>query len=252
MRKKIIVGNWKMNLSKNEASDLVQDILNSPLDIAEDIEIVFAPSFLYLDKIVIMCKSFKEYSVAAQNCSSSNNGAFTGEISSTMLSSIDVKYVILGHSERRQYFGENSEELSKKIEKAFQQNLKVIFCCGESIEERNQSEHFNKISSQIESTLFKLSKDQFLNTIIAYEPIWSIGTGLTATPNQAQEMHAHIRTLISERYDEYTAQKISILYGGSCNPKNASSLFEQKDIDGGLIGGASLNSKDFKAIINSL
>ena len=251
MRKKIIVGNWKMNLSKEEASNLVEDVLHSSSDHAKDVEVVFSPSFLYLDMIANMCSPFSNYSVAAQNCSSSDNGAYTGEISASMLSSFDVKYVILGHSERRHYFNEDSAELKMKIEKAFQKKIKVIFCCGESIEERNTSKHFTKITSQIESTLFKFSEDHFSNSIIAYEPIWSIGTGVTATPDQAQEMHSHIRSLISERYNENIAQNTSILYGGSCNPGNARSLFKQQDIDGGLIGGASLNPNDFKVIINS-
>ena len=190
--------------------------------------------------------------IAAQDCSENGNGAYTGEVSAQMIKSIGVDYVIIGHSERRQYFNESHEVLNNKLSQALSNNLKVIFCCGENINQRDSNEFLDVIYNQLSSTVFNLSAIDFSKIIIAYEPIWAIGTGKNATSAQAQEMHNYIRTIVSEKYGNEAANNISILYGGSCKPSNAKSIFSQIDIDGGLIGGASLKSDDFISIINSI
>jgi len=191
------------------------------------------------------------FSVGAQNCSNHEVGAYTGEISAAMLKSLDVQYCIIGHSERRKYFKETHEELAEKVNLLLDNSINPIFCCGEVLEERESEKHFDIVKGQISDSLFKLNKEELLNVVIAYEPVWAIGTGKTATSDQAQEMHAFIRGLLSEKYGEDIANEISILYGGSCNAKNAKELFSQKDVDGGLIGGAALKAEDFLAIIQS-
>jgi len=250
MRKNIVVGNWKMNLKREESLELVSAVLSK---LPEDIntEVVFAPSFLYLYKIAKICSDFESVKVSAQNCSKEGKGAFTGEISSEMIASSNGDYVIIGHSERREFFKETNADLVQKINMALANNLKVIFCCGERLNQREESTHFDWVKQQINESLFHLSVADFNNIVIAYEPIWAIGTGVTATSEQAQEMHGFIRTIISEKFGNEIAENTSILYGGSCNPNNAKDLFTQKDIDGGLIGGASLKADDFLLIINS-
>ena len=250
MRNKIVVGNWKMNLGRSECHKLVDDILDS-LSNDNKTKIVFAPPFIYLDYVSGLCLNRENITVAAQNCSSYDNGAYTGEVSAKMLNSIEVRHVILGHSERRRYFNDTDEVLKEKIDRAIDNNLTVIFCCGEEISQRESNKHFDVIKQQLDSTIFKLDINDFKNIIIAYEPIWAIGTGKTASSDQAQEMHSFIRSLVNKRYDKITGTNTSILYGGSCKPVNAKDLFSKPDIDGGLIGGASLTSDDFVSIINS-
>ena len=250
MRKKIVAGNWKMNLKRTESIALVDEIL-SKLPNNSIAEIIFAPSFVHLYKVAKMCVSIDKVSVAAQDCSAKNNGSFTGEVSASMISSCNIDYVLLGHSERRVNFNETNQNLKEKVDQAFYNNLKIIFCCGENLLQRDTGIHFDWIKGQISDSLFHLSEDDFKKIVIAYEPIWAIGTGITASTNQAQEMHVFIRNLIKSKYGNKIADNISLLYGGSCNSSNSMELFAQDDIDGGLIGGASLKAKDFLEIIRS-
>ena len=250
MRKSIVAGNWKMNLKREEALVLVSEVL-SQISKNDNTEVVFVPSFLYLFKIAKMCSDFESVKVAAQNCSKEEKGAFTGEVSSEMIASSNGDYVIIGHSERREYFTETNTDLAEKVNRALANNLKVIFCCGESLTQRKDEAHFDWIKKQLSERLFHLSAKEFENIVIAYEPIWAIGTGITATSEQAQEMHQFIRNFLNEKYGSEVAEDTSILYGGSCKPTNAKELFSQTDIDGGLIGGASLKADDFLSIINS-
>ena len=250
MRKSIVAGNWKMNLKREEALVLVSEVL-SQISKDDNIEVVFAPSFLYLFKIAKMCSDFESVKVAAQNCSKEEKGAFTGEVSSEMIASSNGDYVIIGHSERRKCFTETNTDLAEKVNRALANNLKVIFCCGESLTQRKDEAHFDWIKKQLSEGLFHLSAKEFENIVIAYEPIWAIGTGITATSEQAQEMHQFIRNFLNEKYGSEVADDTSILYGGSCKPINAKELFSQTDIDGGLIGGASLKADNFLSIINS-
>ena len=239
-----------MNLNRTEGIALVEDVL-AKLSADNNTHVILAPSFLYLHKVAKMCANTSKLVAAAQDCSANDKGAFTGEISANMIASCKAKYVILGHSERRANFKEKNELLKTKVGQAFTNDLKVIFCCGESLEQRESSVHFDWIKAQISESLFHLSAQEFENIVIAYEPIWAIGTGVTASTNQAQEIHSFIRNLLTEKYGNNLAESISILYGGSCKPSNAKELFASKDIDGGLIGGASLESDDFISIINS-
>ena len=238
-----------MNLSKNEALSLVKETI-SVVDGNVKANIVFAPPFIFLNEISDLCKIKSGFSVSAQDCSSNDFGAFTGEVSSKMISSAGVSYVIIGHSERRSNFKETDEILNLKIQQALQNKLQIIFCCGETLEQRENDSYLDIISTQLSNTIFKLGVDSFKNIIIAYEPIWAIGTGKTASSLQAQEMHAYIRSLISNNFDKNISDNTSVIYGGSCKPSNAKEIFEQDDIDGGLIGGASLNSSDFISLIN--
>ncbi len=251
MRKKIVAGNWKMNLDKSSSENLVKEILESTQE-KKDIQIVLSPPFVYLEQIVKDCVSRTDVLIAAQNCSAYDNGAFTGEVSTNMLKSIGVDYVIIGHSERRQFFSESNDVLMNKISLSLSNNLKVIFCCGEDINQREKDLHFEIIEDQLKSTVFKLSANDFSKIVIAYEPIWAIGTGKTATSDQAQEMHGFIRSLITNNYNKDISDNTTILYGGSCKPSNAKVIFSENDIDGGLIGGASLKSADFTSIISSI
>ena len=251
MRKKIVAGNWKMNLDKSSSEHLVKEILESTQE-KKDIQIVLSPPFIYLEQIVKDCISRPDVLIAAQNCSAYDNGAFTGEVSTNMLKSIGVDYVIIGHSERRQFFSESNDVLMNKISLSLSNNLKVIFCCGEDINQREKDLHFEIIEDQLKSTVFKLSANDFSKIVIAYEPIWAIGTGKTATSDQAQEIHGFIRSLITNNYNKDISDNTSILYGGSCKPSNAKAIFSEDDIDGGLIGGASLKSADFTSIISSI
>jgi triosephosphate isomerase len=247
MRKNIVAGNWKMNLNRAEGIALVEDVL-AKLPTDNNTHVVFAPSFVYLHKVAKMCANTSKVVAAAQDCSANEKGAFTGEVSASMLASCGARYVVLGHSERRANFAESNEILKTKVGQAFRNDLKVIFCCGESLSQRESGVHFDWIKTQISESLFHLSSEEFKNIVIAYEPIWAIGTGVTASTDQAQEIHAFIRNLLAEQYGEEVAENTSILYGGSCKPSNAKELFASQDIDGGLIGGASLNAADFVAI----
>jgi len=251
MRKKIVAGNWKMNLDKSSSEHLVKEILESTQE-KKDIQIVLSPPFIYLEQVVKDCVSRPDVLIAAQNCSAYDNGAFTGEVSTNMLKSIGVDYVIIGHSERRQFFSESNDVLMNKISLSLSNNLKVIFCCGEDINQREKDLHFEIIEDQLKSTVFKLSANDFSKIVIAYEPIWAIGTGKTATSDQAQEIHGFIRSLITTNYNKDISDNTTILYGGSCKPSNAKAIFSEDDIDGGLIGGASLKSADFTSIISSI
>ena len=250
MRKNIVAGNWKMNLKRDEGLDLINDVINLlPSD--NKVEVVFAPSFIHLYKVNKMCLNLDKVNTASQNVSKEERGAFTGEISAEIIRSANVKYTIIGHSERREYFKETNEDLKQKVDVSLENNLEVIFCCGESLDQREEEVHFNWLKSQVSESLFHLSSDDFRKIIIAYEPIWAIGTGVTASSDQAEEIHRFIRQIIDERYGNEIANNTSILYGGSCNPTNARDIFSKDNIDGGLIGGASLNAESFVEIIKS-
>jgi len=250
MRKKIVAGNWKMNLDYNEGLALFSEISNMVKDeLTGKQQAVICSPFIHLHALVQLGKSNDRISVGAQNAHQNESGAYTGEVSAKMIKSVGAEYVILGHSERRQYFGESNELLAKKVDTALTNSLKPIFCIGETLEERNAEVHFNVVKDQLAAGLFHLDDEQFGKIVIAYEPVWAIGTGLTATSDQAQEIHEFIRKEIAARYGEEVAEDTTILYGGSCNAKNAPDLFAKPDIDGGLIGGASLKSRDFIDIL---
>ncbi|PCJ85485.1 MAG: triose-phosphate isomerase [Flavobacteriales bacterium] len=255
MRQQIVAGNWKMNKTAVEAEALVRNVIEILSKNPSESVVVFAPPFVHLQRVAqIISQSPVHVSrvfTAAQDCHWEESGAYTGEVSAAMIKSVGATHAIIGHSERRTYFKENNQLLARKIDVAFKNELLPIYCCGESIMERKNDHHFKTIEKQIAEGLFHLSENDFLNVIIAYEPVWAIGTGETATPEQAQEMHAFIRDLLSQKYGGETAENISILYGGSCKPSNSKVLFAQPDIDGGLIGGASLEAEDFLAIIHS-
>ncbi len=252
MRKKIVAGNWKMNKTLEEGVQLAWEV-NEFLkqnSTSKQVSVILGVPFIHLAELRKIPK--KHIGIAAQNCADEASGAYTGEVSASMIQSAGSEYVILGHSERRAYYGENDETLIKKVNLALENNLQPIFCIGESLEDRNANKHFDLIEQQISKALFHLSDTDFKKLILAYEPIWAIGTGITATAEQAQEMHAFIRKTLSRKYGESIANQISILYGGSCNPSNAKELFNNKDVDGGLIGGASLNAENFIQIITTL
>ncbi len=251
MRRKIVAGNWKMNKTFQEADELINEIIEG-LDEAnhKGADVILCPPFTFMEMTTDYAQE-SEYAVGAQNVSSFDSGAYTGEVSANMLHSMGVEYCIIGHSERRKYFNETDEQLLLKAELLLKYNILPIFCCGELLPEREAGNHFDVVKSQIENTIFKLEPLDFAKLIIAYEPVWAIGTGVTATSDQAQEMHAFIRNLISEKYGKEIAKNTSILYGGSCNAKNAKELFANTDVDGGLIGGASLIAADFLKIIES-
>ncbi len=251
MRSKIVAGNWKMNKKFEEADELLYNISEKLTEKpVEDVQVIVCPPSVYME----IATDFAEESdlkIGAQNVSQYVSGAYTGEISVEMLSSIDVEYCIVGHSERRKYFGETSEMLANKVNNLLEYGIEPIFCVGEQLAEREAGTHFELVKEHITEGLFHLSEGEFSNVVIAYEPVWAIGTGKTATPDQAQEMHAFIRSLITEKYGEEISEQTSILYGGSCNAKNAKELFANKDVDGGLIGGAALVAEDFIAIVNA-
>ena len=252
MRSKIVAGNWKMNNTKTESKSLIKDIKKSIKDLELDnTRVIAAPTFVNLRSVVKYSKKSK-IEVAAQNMHQADNGAFTGEISAKMLTSIKVKMVILGHSERREYFGETDELLAQKVDAALKNGLEIIFCFGEVLEDRKSNNHFKVVETQIKKALFHLNSEDWKHIILAYEPVWAIGTGETASPDQAQEMHAFIRELVAERYLSDVAEEVSILYGGSVKPANAQEIFSKEDVDGGLIGGAALKAEDFVAIIEAI
>jgi triosephosphate isomerase len=252
MRKKIVAGNWKMHLSLQEGIELVDKIiLNEKTQPSTDVLKIIAPSFIHLTSVSDKLKPLTGFAISAQNCHHEAEGAFTGEVSAKMIASTGAHYVIIGHSERRHYFGETNQLLSKKINLSLKEKLIPIYCVGEQSEERKNGSHFKTVKQQLEVALFHLPDSEIKKIIIAYEPVWAIGTGLTATSNQAQEMHSFIRSEINSQYGNEVGAAISILYGGSCNANNAKELFACKDVDGGLIGGASLNAADFVKIANS-
>lgn len=250
MRKKIVAGNWKMNTNLQEALALASELKNLRSSVSQNMMVV-CPPFPWIIPVKNALKDSSIH-VGAQNCSDKEQGAFTGEVSANMLSSAGVSHVIIGHSERRAIYGETDEQVALKIKAALAKGLQVIFCCGETLEERNTGNLDNVLKTQIEVALVELSPEDLSNIIIAYEPVWAIGTGVTASPEQAQEVHAFIRNFISQIFTEEIANHMSILYGGSCNAQNASILFAQSDIDGGLIGGAALKSADFITIFEAL
>jgi len=251
MRKKIVAGNWKMNKTFQEADDLlfeIKEMLNKQNP--EGVQVIVCPPTLYLELANDI--SFESnFSVGAQNVNDNESGAYTGEISAPMLKSMDIEYCIIGHSERRKYFGETNQLLKDKVKKVLENEIIPIFCCGELLPERQAENHFNIVEKQLVESLFSLDVNNFSKVVIAYEPVWAIGTGVTASPQQAQEMHEHIRKLIAGKYGKEIADETTILYGGSCNAKNAKDLFANPDVDGGLIGGASLKAVDFIKIANS-
>lgn len=252
MRKKIVAGNWKMNKSLEEALSLTSEVVNMVRDeVRGDVEVVLCTPYIYLPVLQKYVQEVDRISLGAQNCHHKASGAFTGEISASMLSAIEVPYVIIGHSERRQYFGETDALIAEKVKIALENGLKPIFCCGELLEQRQNEDFVAIVKDQITAALFDLSAEDFGKVVIAYEPVWAIGTGLTASSAQAQEMHAALRAHVAEKFGAQIADDTTILYGGSCNEKNADELFACPDVDGGLIGGASLKSREFTNIIKS-
>ena len=249
-RQKIVAGNWKMNMSLQESKILVDSIINNE-NIDDNVIKIILPPYPFLESVGTQLLNTDNFFLGAQNCHTNSNGAFTGEVSANMLNSVGCSYVLVGHSERRQYFKEKEADFILKIREAFTHRVHPIFCIGETIEERKSNNHFNIVTQQITNVLKEFSISEFSKFILAYEPVWAIGTGETATSQQAQEMHAYIRKLISDIYDSKIASNIPILYGGSCNAQNAQELFACEDVDGGLIGGASLKATDFCKIISS-
>lgn len=252
MRRKIVAGNWKMNLSLQEGEALVADITASLPAISEYRRVVIAPPFLHLPQTVAQVEGRPYIYAGAQNCHQEASGAYTGEISAPMLQRAGVSYVIIGHSERRQYFNETDALLAKKTDQALLAGMEVIFCCGEPLDIREAGSQNVYVGEQIAAGLFHLSPEQFSKIIIAYEPIWAIGTGRTASSQQAQETHAHIRSVLAGKFGATAAANTTILYGGSCNAGNATELFACPDVDGGLIGGAALKAESFLAIVSAM
>ena len=250
MRRKIVAGNWKMNNDQNESNILINAVIEKNSE-NSSCNIYVSPSFPFLKDAVLTC-SKSNIKVLSQNVSHLTNGALTGDVSCTMLKSIGINSVIIGHSERRTIFGESDDILLKKLKICLENNLEVFFCIGEEIEARNNNKHFSVIENQLNETVFMLEKIDPKNLVIAYEPVWAIGTGLTASPEQAQEMHKFIRQKFTEKFSESISSNLSIIYGGSVKPSSAKNIFNQPDVDGGLIGGASLNANDFSDIINSI
>jgi triosephosphate isomerase len=252
MRKNIVAGNWKMNKTLQEGLALTSEIVNMVKDeMKKDTTVILNPPFPLLPGVHNLIKDSTHIHLGAQNCSQHAAGAYTGEVSVSMIKSVGCEYVILGHSERREYFKESNELLTKKVDLVLENGLKPIFCCGEPLEIRQNGSFVEFVCKQITESVFHLSKELFSKLVIAYEPIWAIGTGVTATSQQAQDMHFKIREHIASKFGKEFASEISILYGGSCNSKNAKELFANPDVDGGLIGGAALKSRDFMDIINS-
>lgn len=250
MRKKIVAGNWKMNCDLAEMEELLGGIKNNLAEVPKEVTLMVAPSFTNLYPAFESLRN-TPIKVVAQNMHQSENGAFTGEVSANMLKSIGVETVILGHSERRSIFDETDETLAEKVNTALKHDMQIIFCVGEELKDREAENHFEVVEKQLKNGLFHVANESWEQIILAYEPVWAIGTGETASPEQAQEMHAHIRKFIAEEYSEEIADKVAILYGGSVKPANAKEIFENKDVDGGLIGGAALKAADFLAIAES-
>ena len=250
MRQKIVAGNWKMHKNAEETEDLLNDLIDKlPIDVQA--QIIVAPTFVNLASAVDHLE-FTNIAVAAQNMHQSESGAYTGEISADMLKSIGVNIVILGHSERRAHFHETDAILSFKVSTALVYNMTVIFCFGEELKDRQENQHFNVVENQLRDGLFHIDKKDWDQIILAYEPVWAIGTGETASPEQAQEMHDFIRETVRKTFGSDVAENVSILYGGSVKPDNAKEIFSKPDVDGGLIGGAALKAEDFAAIVKSI
>ncbi len=252
MRKRIIAGNWKMNLTFEEAGELI-DQLDEYLQGTDtgNREVILFPPYVYLELTGDIAEENAALSFGAQNVSEHDAGAYTGEISARMLASMGVEYVIVGHSERRKYFHETNEILAQKVNQCLEHDMNPVFCIGEVLEQREAGKHFEVIKTQLQEGLFHLNKEEIRACVIAYEPVWAIGTGVTASPAQAEEMHAYIRQLLAERYDAGLADEIRILYGGSVKASNAAEIFAQENVDGGLIGGASLKFEEFAKIIEA-
>jgi triosephosphate isomerase len=248
MRKKIVAGNWKMNMTLSEGVALAKRVNEMNKGLGGDVGVIVAPPFIHLSEVA---RCLSGVGLSAQDCAAEAQGAYTGEVSAGMVRSTGADYVIIGHSERRAIFGEDDALLGKKVLRALENDLIPIFCCGEILEERESGQLFEVVKRQIETALFDLDAGDMATIIIAYEPVWAIGTGVVATPEQAQEMHAYIRQLVRDRYGDDLADDLTILYGGSCKPSNAGELFANPDVDGGLIGGASLKAEDFIAIVQS-
>jgi len=251
MRKNIVAGNWKMNMNLQEGLKLAKEIENYYSDKPGNTGVILCTPFIHLAEVAGVLKSGK-VKLGAQNCASEASGAYTGEVSPAMIKSTGAQYVIIGHSERRTYYHEDDQLLNRKTTLAIATGLDVIFCCGEVKEERESGKHFDVVKKQLENGLFTIPAEDFKKVIIAYEPVWAIGTGLTATPEQAQEMHKYIRGLVSEKYGKEIAEDLTIQYGGSCKPSNAAEIFSKQDVDGGLIGGAALKKEDFCAIVDAM
>ena len=247
-RKKIVAGNWKMNNGLQETKLLINELKNEVNHC--ECDVMIAPSFVCLQTAIDLLTN-NDIEVVSQNLHQEKNGAYTGEVSAKMLSSIGVKTTIIGHSERREYFNETHDMLKHKVDTSLENSMKIIFCFGEQLKDRKTNNHSTIISNQISESLFHLNSSDWDNIILAYEPVWAIGTGETASSDQVQEMHSFIRNFIAQKYSTELAQNVSILYGGSVKPSNAKEIFSMDDVDGGLIGGASLNSKDFFSIVNS-
>jgi triosephosphate isomerase len=248
MRKNIVAGNWKMNKNLQDGIELAKTLQAALQSEKPNCKVIIGTPFIHLTEV---CKTVDQdlIGVSAQNCADQESGAYTGEVSAEMVKSTGARYVILGHSERRAYYGDDSAILKTKTELALKNKLTPIFCIGEVLEEREADKHFDVVKAQIEASLFHLSSDDFQKIVLAYEPVWAIGTGKTASSDQAQEMHAFIRKTLADKYGQSVADEISILYGGSCKPSNAEELFANPDVDGGLIGGAALKADDFRGII---
>ena len=249
MRKKIIAGNWKMNKNAEETEDLLNDLIRELPD--SEVEVIVAPTFINLASAVNHLE-FTPFEVAAQNMSQFENGAYTGEISADMLKSIGVNKVIIGHSERRAYFNESNAILAAKVSTALANSMSVIYCFGEELSDRQNGQHFNVVENQLREGLFHLKNSDWDHIVLAYEPVWAIGTGETASPEQAQEMHKFIRETVEKKYGNTISDRVSILYGGSVKADNAKEIFSKPDVDGGLIGGAALKATDFAIIVNSI
>lgn len=250
MRKKIVAGNWKMNTTKLDGVELAKAVAAKAGETPAEVGLIIAPPFTHLCCVRKEVEGTK-IQVAAQNCADHKSGAYTGEVSADMIAAVGCQWTILGHSERRQYYGETDEKLVEKTKLAFAAGLGVILCVGENLEQREAGQHFAVCEEQIKNVLYKFEAEDMAKIIIAYEPVWAIGTGKTATAEQAEEIHAFIRKVVADKFGEQVAEDMTILYGGSCKPSNAKELFAQKDIDGGLIGGAALKADDFIAIAQS-
>ncbi len=253
-RQKIVAGNWKMNKNMEEGLSLASEVIHMAVDelpSSQGVSLVLNPPFLHLSAVRKLIPAGKGIYLGAQNCHHKPSGAFTGEVSAEMLKSLPVDFTIIGHSERREYFGETNALVAEKLNLLLEKGIRPIFCCGEALPIREADTHLAYVAQQSTESLFHLTAEQLKQVVIAYEPIWAIGTGKTATSAQAQEMHAHLRAHLAGKYGVEVASEISILYGGSCNPANAQELFACADVDGGLIGGASLKSRDFIEIAKS-
>ena len=246
MRKKIVAGNWKMNTLPAEGVELAKSVVAGRNTVCDCVNFIVCPPFTHLSEVV-KAVAGSDVKVGAQNCAAEAKGAYTGEVAASMIAAMGCEYVILGHSERRQYYGETSETLNAKMAQVYANGLTPIYCVGENLDEREAGKHFDVVKALIEEVVYNLTAEQFAKLVIAYEPVWAIGTGKTATAEQAQEIHAYIRQVLAAKFGEAAAET-AILYGGSCKPSNAAEIFAKEDVDGGLIGGAALKAEDFLAI----